>query len=89
MRSRRVSSPVNGGGIDNFHYTVTVLCNGTVVDSFSTTAWGSGTDLKTTGWQTVSLDLTGYEGKTLQTEVSAGGTYDTAYPTWVYFDGME
>lgn len=71
---------------DKFQYTVSVLYNGAVIDSYQTTAWGSGTNLKTTGWVSQSLDLTGYEGKDLQLVVSAGGTADTILPTWAYFD---
>ena len=50
------------------------------------TAWGSGSSLKTTGWQTVSVDLSAYLGQDVQVYVSAGGTMDNVNKTWAYFD---
>jgi len=71
---------------DNFQYNVKVVADGTVVKNYSQTAWGSGSSLKTTGWQTVSVDLSAYLGQDVQVYVSAGGTMDNVNKTWAYFD---
>ncbi|MEW6727394.1 MAG: SipW-dependent-type signal peptide-containing protein [Bacillota bacterium] len=71
---------------DNFTYTVTAMAGSTVIDSFSTTAFGDGEGLVSTGWQTKSLDLTGYVGQDITFYVTAGGTLDNALPTWAYLD---
>lgn len=76
-------------GYDNFEYQVKVVAGGTVIDSFETTAWGSGTSLKTTGWQTVNLNLSGHLGQQVQIIISAGGTTDTTLPTWAYLDAPQ
>jgi hypothetical protein len=71
---------------DNFFYRISLLDNSTVIASWSTTAWGTGTSIKNTGWQLVDVDLSQYLYRHLVIEVSAGGTRDTAWPTWAYVD---
>jgi hypothetical protein len=80
---------VDYADFDNFAYLVTLSQNGTVVASFSMTAMGApptaGT-VKSTGWNTVNLDLSLYRGQELTIDIRAGGTRDALWPTWVYFD---
>jgi hypothetical protein len=73
-------------GYDSFTYRISLLENSTVVASWSTTAWGVGTDMKSTGWQLVDIDLSSYLYRDLTIEVSAGGTRDAILPTWAYVD---
>jgi hypothetical protein len=71
---------------DSFSYRISLLDHSTVIASWSTTAWGTGSALKSTGWQLVDVDLSRYLYRQLTIEVSAGGTRDTLLPTWVYVD---
>lgn len=74
---------------NHFHYTLTDLDSNAVITSYSQTAWDAGTALKSTGWQTVSLDITSYLGKNLRLEVSVAGSNDQFYATWVYVDSAD
>jgi hypothetical protein len=71
---------------DSFSYRISLLDHSTVIASWSTTAWGTGTAIKNSGWQIVDVDLSRYLYRQLTIEVSAGGTRDTLLPTWVYVD---
>lgn len=73
-------------GYDKFYYRVEDVSTGTNVAYYSQTAWGSDLSLKTTGWRTVSIDLSAYMGKTLRLEFDAEETGDTYYTTWAYVD---
>ena len=42
--------------------------------------------LKTTGWRSASLDLTGYEGEQVTLRISSGGTRDSSFGFWSYID---
>jgi len=74
-------------GFNNFHYRLTRISDGYVIAYYSQGAWGWDIDLKSTGWQPVSIDISAYMGQQLKLEIACGGTFDTAYPTWVYVDG--
>ncbi|MDD5287804.1 MAG: hypothetical protein PHY28_01660 [Dehalococcoidales bacterium] len=76
-------------GFNHFHYTVRNLTTNTVITAYSQGAWGSGTGLKTTGWQLVTINLSAYIGNTVRLEVECGGSSDTAYATWAYFDARD
>jgi predicted ribosomally synthesized peptide with SipW-like signal peptide len=73
---------------DNFNYQVKVVQGNTVLASYNTAAFGGSGKLATTGWQTVSLDLSAYVGQDVKVYVSAGGTSDSSYNTWAYFDTL-
>lgn len=45
-----------------------------------------GNPLRTTGWRTVTLDLSGYLGNQLRLEFDCSGTGDNGFPTWCYID---
>jgi predicted ribosomally synthesized peptide with SipW-like signal peptide len=76
-------------GFDKFEYSVTVQdAGGTIIDQYNQTAWGSGTELKNSGWKTVNFDLSGYVGQQLKLTINAGGTTDTAFSTWAYIDNV-
>jgi hypothetical protein len=48
--------------------------------------FGSGTDLKTTGWRSAAIDLSGYENHEAFLQIAAGGTQDDLYGFWAYVD---
>lgn len=73
---------------DHFHYKVTDINSNSIIGYYAQTAWGSANTLKSTGWRTVTLDLSGYLGKQLKLEFDAGGNGDTLYPTWAYIDSI-
>ena len=75
-------------GYNHFHYRVIDLASGSTIKSYSQGAWGAGGSLKSTGWQTVTLDLSGYVGKSVRLEIDCGGTYDQNYGTWAYVDAL-
>lgn len=74
---------------NHFHYTLTDLDSNTVITSYSQTAWDAGTELKSTGWQTVSLDIAPHLGKNLRLEIDVAGTNDSFYATWAYVDSAD
>jgi hypothetical protein len=43
-------------------------------------------NLKTTGWRSVVVDLSGYEGQQVHVRIDAGGTLDDLYGFWAYID---
>jgi hypothetical protein len=75
-------------GFDEFRFTVFVIqpSNGQVLAAHEQGAWGEGTDLKSSGWTGVTLDLTGHVGQTVRLAISAGGTLDSLYSFWAYVD---
>jgi hypothetical protein len=75
------------GGFDDFQYQVILQDgSGTIIYKDQQTAWGSSPNLKTTGWQDVSLDVSGKMGETLTLYFTAGGTWDTSFGFWAYID---
>jgi hypothetical protein len=77
-------------GYDEFRYDVTVQADdGQVIARYEQGAFGSGTDLKTTGWRGVELDLRGRTGETVRLTISAGGTSDDLYAFWAYIDSAD
>ena len=48
--------------------------------------FGSGIDLKSTGWRNAHMDLTDYAGQEVNLEVELRGTSDRLYGTWAYVD---
>ena len=74
------------GGYDDFQYQVTLEVDGTIIKKYQQTAWGSGTNLKTTGWQVVSVDVSIYMGQELTLYFTAGGTVDMVNGFWAYID---
>lgn len=78
-------------GYDEFRYEarVTDPDTGEVLASFQQGAYGSGTELKTTGWRGAVLDLSGHVGETVRLTISAGGTLDSLYNFWAYIDSGE
>jgi hypothetical protein len=78
-------------GFDHFSFKVTVTdpATGEILAAYNQGAWGSGTNLKTTGWKHVTLDLSSHVGQTVRLYFNAGGTSDTLYNFWVYLDSAE
>jgi len=76
-------------GWDLFGGKLSVVDTGEVIVEEWQTAWGpvGDTSLKTTGWQEITIDVSGYAGQTLKLEIGCGGTGDTWLGTWCYFDG--
>lgn len=74
-------------GFDAFRFDVTVLDEqGAVIAELEQGSWGEGTALKTSGWQGVTLDLSGRVGQTVRLKLAAGGTSDSQYGFWAYVD---
>jgi hypothetical protein len=78
-------------GFDELRFTATLVNeNNEELANFVQGAYGSGTRLKSTGWQTVYLDLTGFENQDVKLAVKSGGTWDSLYGFWSYIDaGVE
>ncbi|HWC14579.1 MAG TPA: thrombospondin type 3 repeat-containing protein, partial [Actinomycetota bacterium] len=80
-------------GYDRLIFEVRVLENVSdpnddrVLRRIDSQAWGSGTALKTTGWQAQQVNFTQADvGKTAQLLFSAGGSSDELFATWAYID---
>jgi hypothetical protein len=76
-------------GYDHFHYRLIDLSTNSNIVNYAQTGWGTSTSLKSTGWKVVTIDLSPYIGKTVRLEMTCGGTSDTAYATWAYFDAQD
>lgn len=78
-------------GFDEFRFRLSVTDpqTGEILASYSQGAWGEGTELKTSGWKGVKLDLSAHVGQVVRLVISAGGTSDSLYPMWAYFDSAE
>lgn len=76
-------------GWNHFSYLVQDLATGLTIRSYSQGMWGTDVSLKTTGWRSVSIDLSNYLGKLVRLRFNAGGTVDTYNPTWVYLDSEQ
>jgi hypothetical protein len=78
-------------GYDEFRWEVRLTDTDTVIGTFQTKAWGTDGDTsrKTSGWQVVSIDTSGYQGRPARLFFSARGTEDQLYAFWVYIDSAE
>ena len=78
-------------GFDDLTFNVKVKDPDTdeTLASYQQESWGTGTDLKTSGWRGAELDLSGHVGETVRLMISAGGTADSLYPFWVYVDSAD
>ncbi|MBM0126984.1 DUF1090 family protein [Pimelobacter simplex] len=78
-------------GFDEFMFDVVVTDpdTGETLAAYQQGAWGEGTELKTSGWRGVKLDLTGHVGDTVRLSFRAGGTSDTLYAFWAYVDSAD
>lgn len=77
-------------GFDEFNLEMAVLDDdGDVLASYTQGSWGTGTDLKTSGWRTATIDTSDHVGETLHLVIRAGGTSDDLYAFWVYVDSAE
>ncbi|MHB8071586.1 MAG: hypothetical protein ACYDHF_06510 [Candidatus Cryosericum sp.] len=75
---------------DRFGYVVTAVKSGTVVAEFSASAWGPNNGLlKSGGWQAIEVDTRQYFGQEVRVRFFSGGTSDTQFATWTYFDAKE
>ncbi len=74
---------------NHFHYLVKDLTTDTAIVQYAQTAWGSGSELKSTGWIVVRIDLSAYVGDIVRLEIDVGGTGDPSFATWAYVDGAE
>ena len=76
-------------GFDEVRFTVSLAdAEGDVILAQEQGAFGpSGdTSLKTTGWTSAGIDLTGYEGQELRLRIELAGTKDQLYGFWAYID---
>ncbi|WP_408895621.1 collagen binding domain-containing protein [Nocardioides sp. R1-1] len=75
-------------GFDELTFDVVVSSpdTGETLAAYQQGAWGEGTDLKTSGWRGVQLDLSGHLGETVRLTFRAGGTRDNLYAFWAYLD---
>jgi hypothetical protein len=78
-------------GFDDLTFNVKVKDPDTdeTLASYQQESWGTGTDLKTSGWRGAELDLGGHVGETVRLLISSGGTSDSLYPFWVYVDSAD
>jgi len=73
-------------GYNHFSYTLETADGNTEIEHYEQDAWGSGNELKMTGWQMIEIDISAYEGQELKFTVNCSGTEDTSYSTWAYVD---
>lgn len=74
-------------GYDELRFIVRVGDeSGTVIADLTQGGFGSGTDLKTTGWRSAAIDLTTYANQQVHLRIDSGGTQDNAYGFWAYID---
>jgi Carboxypeptidase regulatory-like domain len=74
-------------GYDSLTFTISLTdASGPVITSLTQGGFGSGTDLKTTGWRSTAIDLSGYEGQQVHVRIDSGGTVDDLYGFWAYVD---
>lgn len=77
-------------GFDEFKFDVVVSdpATGDTLAAYQQGAWGDGgnTELKTSGWRGVKLDLSDHVGDTVRLTFRAGGTKDDLYAFWAYLD---
>jgi hypothetical protein len=75
-------------GYDEFSYKLIDIDTNEVVYSFTQGGWGPGGDttLKTTGWQSVNLDISKYTGKNLRLYLNCDGTKDNLFASLAYVD---
>ncbi|MBM9458405.1 carboxypeptidase regulatory-like domain-containing protein [Nocardioides sp. zg-536] len=75
-------------GFDSFNFDVIVSdpATGETLAAYEQGAFGSGTELKTSGWRGVELDLADHLGDTVRLTFRAGGTSDDLYAFWTYLD---
>jgi hypothetical protein len=74
-------------GFDELRLRVKVFDDdGAVVNEVVQGGFSSGTDLKTTGWRGIEMDLAPYVGQQLSMQLEVEGTSDSLYGTWGYFD---
>ena len=60
--------------------------NGVTIYNAAQGAFGSGTNLKSTGWHSAGIDLRGYENQQVNLLIDSGGTSDMLYGFWAYVD---
>lgn len=74
-------------GYDQLRLRVRVFDEeGSLVNNTVQGGFGSGTDLKTTGWRGVNMDLSPYAGQEMVIQLQVQGTTDSLFGTWGYFD---
>jgi hypothetical protein len=74
-------------GFDNLFFRVRLTDeNGHTIAREEHGSFGSGTSLKSTGWQPAQIDLTGYENQDVHLLIDSGGTQDQLYGFWAYID---
>jgi hypothetical protein len=78
----------DGDFFDHFQYRLTVVnpMTGQIVAQVSGGGWGEEGELKNSGWQQITANLSGLVGSTLRIYFNAGGSWDEALPTWAYLD---
>ena len=74
-------------GYDSLRFEASIPGDNEIVASVNSQAWGSGIDLKSTGWQNLTIEFDDSDrGKEALLLFTAGGTTDTLFGTWAYID---
>jgi hypothetical protein len=77
-------------GFDRLNFTVRLTDrDGDPITGFTQGGFGGGTSLKTTGWRSAVVDLSGFEGQQVHLVIDSGGTQDRLYGFWAYVDAGE
>jgi hypothetical protein len=79
-------------GFDELRFNVRLTDeNGDEITSFVQGGFGApgNIELKTTGWRSAFIDLTGYENQAVHLTIDSGGTQDRLYGFWAYVDAGE
>ncbi len=78
-------------GYDEFRWEVRLTDTDTLLGSFRIEAWGEDGDIsrKTSAWQVVEVDTSGYQGRPARLSFSGRGTEDNLFAFWVYIDSAD
>src|SRR5690606_6860930 len=78
-------------GYDEFDFVAWVVDPDTneILAAETLGAWGVGTELKTSGWRGIEIDLSGHVGETVRVQLEAGGTQDDLFGFWAYVDSAD
>jgi hypothetical protein len=76
-------------GFDTLHFVVRAGDeNGATIADLAQGGFGNSgdTSLKTSGWRSAAVDLSGFENQQVHLRLDAGGTSDTLFGFWAYVD---
>lgn len=74
-------------GFDELDFIVKVKDeSGKIISESKQGSFGVGTNLKSSGWQPISLDLSGFIGEELLISIESRGSKDDLFGMWAYID---